>query len=82
MSLYLHFFIVSPGDLVLLFNSRYKWSETLKVIEVFQYGAIEMENEKGERFKANGQIIKECLGVPKEAKIVEGCKLDEKLAKM
>ncbi|XP_015163901.1 uncharacterized protein [Solanum tuberosum] len=40
-------------------------------------GAIELENDKGERFKANGQRIKAYLGVPEEVKLVDECKLDE-----
>ncbi|XP_049367925.1 uncharacterized protein LOC125832773 [Solanum verrucosum] len=76
----------TPGDLVLLFNSRLrlfpgkfrpKWSEPFKVTQVFQYGVIELENNKGERFKANGQRIKAYLGVLEDVKIVEDCKLDE-----
>jgi len=76
----------TPGDLVLLFNSRLrmfprklksKWSGPFKVTQVFQSGAIELENEKGERFKPNGQRIKSYLGAPEDVKIMEECKLDE-----
>ncbi|XP_049399773.1 uncharacterized protein LOC125863824 [Solanum stenotomum] len=76
----------SPGDLVLLFNSRlrlfpgklrFKWSGPFKITQVFQSGAIELENAKSERFKANGQQVKAYLGVLEELKIVEQCKLDE-----
>ncbi|KAK4731477.1 hypothetical protein R3W88_024465 [Solanum pinnatisectum] len=76
----------TPSDLVLLFNSRLrlfpgklrsKWSGPFKVTQVFQSGAIELENEKGKKFKANGQRVKEYLGPPKDVKIVEECKLDE-----
>ncbi|XP_015161840.1 uncharacterized protein [Solanum tuberosum] len=54
----------NPRDLVLLFNSRLrlflgklrsKWSGPSKVTQVFQSGAIELENDKGDRFKTNGQ---------------------------
>jgi len=38
---------------------------------------LSFENDKGERFKANGQRIKAYLGVPEDVKIVEECKLDE-----
>ncbi|XP_049406171.1 uncharacterized protein LOC125869774 [Solanum stenotomum] len=41
------------------------------VTQVFQSGAIELENDKGEMFKANGQRIKAYLGVPEDVKIVE-----------
>jgi len=56
---------------------RSKWSNPFKVTKVFKSGAIELENSKGERFKANGQRVKEYLAVPEEVKIVEECKLDE-----
>ncbi|XP_049414738.1 uncharacterized protein LOC125877506 [Solanum stenotomum] len=65
----------TPGDLVLLFNSRLrlfpgklraKWFGPFKVTQVFQSGAIELENDKGERFKDNGQRIKAYLGVPEK----------------
>ncbi|XP_049346737.1 uncharacterized protein LOC125811273 [Solanum verrucosum] len=61
----------TPGDLVLLFNStlrlflgelRSKLFGPFKVTQVFQSGAIELENKKGERFKANGQRVKAYLG--------------------
>ncbi|XP_015170810.1 uncharacterized protein [Solanum tuberosum] len=54
-----------------------KWSGPFKVTQVFQSGAIELENDKGERFKANGQRIKAYLGVLEEVKTVEECKLDK-----
>ncbi|XP_015161070.1 uncharacterized protein [Solanum tuberosum] len=53
-----------PNELVLLFNSRLrlftrklrsKLSGPFKVTQVFQSGVVELENDKGERFKANGQ---------------------------
>ncbi|XP_015165093.1 uncharacterized protein [Solanum tuberosum] len=44
---------------------------------VFQSGAIELENEKRERFKANGQRVKAYLGTLEDVKTVEECKLDE-----
>ncbi|KAL4291566.1 hypothetical protein GQ457_14G019230 [Hibiscus cannabinus] len=52
---------------VLLFNSklklfagklRSKWLGPYKVTHVFPHGAIEIENDSGERFKVNGQRLK------------------------
>lgn len=74
------------GDLLLLFNSRIclfprklrsKWSRPFKVVQLFQSGTIDLENDKGERFKANGKRIKAYLGVSEDMKIVEECKLKE-----
>ena len=54
-------------DSVLLFNSRLKlfpgklksrWSGPFKVANVFSHGAIELENDQGEKFKVNGQRLK------------------------
>jgi len=42
---------------------------------VFPSGAIEFENEKGERSKENSQPLKAYMGVPEEVNIVEECKL-------
>ncbi|XP_049394754.1 uncharacterized protein LOC125859057 [Solanum stenotomum] len=56
---------------------RSKWSGPFKVTQVFQSSVIELENDKGERFKANGQRIKAYMGVPDDVNIVEECKLDE-----
>ena len=56
-----------PGDLVLLYNSRLKlfpgklksrWSGLFKVVKVHPYGAIDIINDKGERFKVNGHHLK------------------------
>ena len=55
------------GDCVLLFNSRlslfrgklkFRWSEPFKVIQVFNHGALELKNNRGETFKVNGQRCK------------------------
>ena len=55
------------GDEVLLFNSRLRlfpgklrsrWSGPFKISHVFPYGAVELENESGEKFKVNGQRVK------------------------
>ncbi|KAK4344088.1 hypothetical protein RND71_037182 [Anisodus tanguticus] len=57
----------SPGDLVLLYNSRLKlfsgklksrWFSPFKVKNVFSYGAIELKRKVGHFFKVNGQIVK------------------------
>ncbi|XP_049360376.1 uncharacterized protein LOC125825073 [Solanum verrucosum] len=56
---------------------RSKWSGPFTVTQVFQSGAIELENDKGKRFKANGQRIKAYLGVPEDVKIMQECKVDE-----
>ena len=56
-----------PGEQVLLFNSRLKlfpgklkskWSGPYTVRTIFPYGAVEIESDKGELFKVNGQRIK------------------------
>ncbi|XP_049410664.1 uncharacterized protein LOC125873858 [Solanum stenotomum] len=68
-----------PNDLILLFNSRLclflgkvnsKWTEPFRILEVFSHRAVELENEKGSRFKVNGQQIKIYLSQPKEVKEV------------
>ncbi|KAH0768738.1 hypothetical protein KY290_012719 [Solanum tuberosum] len=50
---------------------RSKWSGPFRVTQVFQSAGIELENYKGDRFKANGQRIKAYLDVPEEVKRVE-----------
>ena len=62
----------SPGQYVLLFNSRVKlfpgklkskWSRPFRVKEVRPYGAIEIEDPvKNERWVVNGQRLKLYLG--------------------
>nr|XP_009629005.1 uncharacterized protein LOC104119261 [Nicotiana tomentosiformis] len=69
------------GDLVLLFNSRLKlfsgklksnWSGPYKVVNVYPYGAIELESEDGtQTFKVNGQQVKHYLGTTGEKHLVE-----------
>ena len=66
------------GQKVLLYNSRFRlFSGKLKstcldlfeVIQVFPYGAVEIMNEKREKFKVNGQRLKPYLTseiIPKE----------------
>ena len=55
------------GDQVLLFNSRLRlfpgklksrWSGPFVVSHVYPYGAVEVCNTKGEKFKVNGQRLK------------------------
>ena len=59
--------IFHVGDCVLLFNSRLRlfpgklksrWSGPFKVIQVFNHGALELKNNRGETFKVNGQRCK------------------------
>ena len=60
-----------PGDKVLLFNSRLRlfpgklksqWSGLFTVVEVFPYGAVQIQNNKSEIFKVNGQRLKLYFG--------------------
>ncbi|XP_049360369.1 uncharacterized protein LOC125825064 [Solanum verrucosum] len=53
----------ASGDLLLLFNSRLrlfhgklksKWTGPFRGVQVFSHEAVELENEKGTRFKVNG----------------------------
>jgi len=57
----------TPGDLVLLFNSRLcffhgklksNWLGSFRVVQVFSYGVVELENDEGMLFKVKGQRIK------------------------
>ena len=59
------------GDLMLLFNSRLrlfpgklisKSTGPLLITQVFPYGAVDLENKEGVRFKVNRQRIKIYLG--------------------
>lgn len=68
-------YIFEPGQLVLLFNSRLKlfpgklrskWIGPFKVVQVFPYGAVELEGNSHEIFKVNGQRLKPYLGAPAE----------------
>lgn len=76
----------SPGDLVLLFNSRLhlfpgklksKWSGPFTVVQVFPHGAIELEGHDELWFKVNGQRVKQYLGATEEIKVVEELLFDE-----
>ena len=55
------------GQKVLLFNSRLKlfpgklksrWMGPYTITEIFPHGAVEIENDKMDRFKVNGQRLK------------------------
>jgi hypothetical protein len=58
----------TPGDKVLLFNSRVKlfgheklqskWEGPFKVISTSSHGAITLQNDKGMLFKVNGHRLK------------------------
>ena len=57
----------TAGDLVLLFNSRFKifpgklksrWSGPFKVLQQLPHGAVEVWSEKTGSFKVNGQRLK------------------------
>ena len=60
--------IFYPCDLVLFFTSililfpRKLRSKPFKVTHIFQSRMVELQNDKGERFKANGLRIKSYLG--------------------
>ena len=52
----------SPGELVLLFNSRLRlFPGPFKVVKVFPHGAVEVADENGSNFKVNGQRLKPYL---------------------
>ena len=59
------------GDLVFLFNSRLrlfpgklksKWTGPYMVTQLFPHGVVELESNKGVRFKVNRQRIKMYFG--------------------
>ena len=59
------------GDKVLLFNSRLRlfpgklktrWSGPFTIMDVSPYGAVTIQNNKGESFKVNGQCLKLYFG--------------------
>jgi hypothetical protein len=57
-----------PGDKVLLFNSRVrlfgcgklrsKWEDTYLVLHAMDHGAVTLQCDDGDTFKANGQHLK------------------------
>lgn len=70
----------SMGDSVMLYNSRMplfpgklksKWSGPLKVTEVLTNGIIEVDNQKGGRFKRNKQRLKRYYGKPTSVRVVD-----------
>ncbi|KAK4372213.1 hypothetical protein RND71_007597 [Anisodus tanguticus] len=62
----------NPGDMVLLFNLRFKlfpdklkskWFGPFKVVNVYPFGVVDLESDDDKRiFKANGQRIRHYLG--------------------
>jgi hypothetical protein len=58
----------TPGDKVLLFNSRVKlsghgklrskWEGPFQVVDVSSHGAVTLQNDEGMLFKVNGQHLK------------------------
>ncbi|XP_019177862.1 PREDICTED: uncharacterized protein LOC109173058 [Ipomoea nil] len=76
-----------PGMKVLLFNSRLRlfpdklksrWTGPFVVREVFSHGACEIENPKtGEKFKVNGQRLKQYLEGDPSTQIVERVELHD-----
>jgi hypothetical protein len=74
----------TPGDKVLLFNSRVKlfghgklrskWEGPFKVISTSSHGAVTLQNDEGTLFKANGHHLKiflEPSKIPEELGIIE-----------
>jgi len=71
----------SPGDKVLLFNSRVKlfghgklwskWEGSYKVINSSSHGAITHQNDEGTLFKVNGQRLKLFLEPNKELEEID-----------
>lgn len=59
------------GQQVLLFNSRLKlfpgklkshWLGPFLITQVFPFGAVELEDKSGRKFKVNGQQVKQYWG--------------------
>lgn len=74
------------GNMSFLYNSRLKlfpgklkskWFGPFCVIRAFPYGAIEVENHKGSRFKVNGQRLKLYFGNGPGISIIEVIYLDD-----
>lgn len=72
-------------DAVLLFGSRLnlfprklksKWKGPYRVVTMFLYGVIKLENKEGPKFKVNGQRVKHYLGENKKLTLV--CEFDLK----
>ncbi|GJR85522.1 reverse transcriptase domain-containing protein [Tanacetum coccineum] len=63
--------VFNVGDQVLLFNSRLKifsgklksrWSGPFTIVQVFQYGTVELSQNSGPNFKVNGHRLKHYFG--------------------
>ena len=67
----------TPGDQVLLFNSRVrlfghgklqsKWDGPYKVVSTSSHGAVTLQDDEGKLFKVNGQRLKIFLEPNKES---------------
>lgn len=74
------------GDSEFLYNSRLqlfsdklkpRWSRPFRVFRMSGNRAIEVENEKGESFKVNGQRLKMYFGEPPDLRLIEVVYLNE-----
>jgi len=81
--------IFTPGDQVLLFNSRVrlfghgklrsKWEGPFKVVSSSSHGAVTLQDNEGTLFKVNGQCLKIFLEPniePEEIDVIEFLTLD------
>ncbi|KAL5555324.1 hypothetical protein UlMin_037560 [Ulmus minor] len=68
------------GQQVLLFNSRLKlfpgklksrWSGPFLITQIFPFGAVELEDKSGRKFKVNGQRVKQYWGELLNSLLVE-----------
>lgn len=72
--------------MVLLFDSwlklltrklNLKWKDIYRVVTVFPYCTVKLENKEGMKFKVNGQRMKQYLGENKESRLVSVADLKE-----
>lgn len=56
-------------------NLKSRWSGPFKVTEVLDSGVVEVENNKGEQFKVNGQRLKKYYGKPTDILVVYAMKI-------